>query len=398
MQLVVQSGAEPGRTYDLATTQKVVIGRQSGNDVVVPDEQVSRKHAEVEERNGTLIVTDLNSSNGTFVNGTRIGSPQVLRNGDTVQVGTTVLRVMEAQTGAPTLPTSTNYRQAAQDAGYANPNYGASPASTPDKYSQPPNYAQPTPPTPGYGQAGYGAQPPAAGAYDNSYNQPGAYNQNQAAQGYGAPPSAPGYDPNQAYGQMQGYGAQPQPAYSAQPGYGAPQPASYSGPAPAPARAKKGLPLALIGIIGVVIIAAVALLLIFVVFAGGGAVGDLPAPKNSTKLDVSVTDLAKASTTTVPAGVDINKYKFGVYSTTEKPDAVINFYKDEMKKKGWTEEAGTSGGGSITFVKGDQTASVFSGALDSQLAIDGLSKALPALKDKFKVGDTFVLNGQGPKN
>src|SRR5436305_1129710 len=99
MQLVVQSGAEPGRTYDITASQKIRMGRQSGNDVVVPDEQVSRRHAEIEERNGGLIVTDLGSSNGTFVNGTRIASPQSLQAGDTVQVGTTVLKVLGAAPG-----------------------------------------------------------------------------------------------------------------------------------------------------------------------------------------------------------------------------------------------------------------------------------------------------------
>src|SRR5690349_747236 len=124
MQLVVQSGSEPGRIYEVAG-RKVVVGRQSGNDVVVPDEQVSRKHAEIEERGGVLVVTDLNSSNGTFVNGTRISSPQTLRAGDTVQVGTTVLRVVESQNSAATVPTG--YEQPTP--GSYSGGYGAS--STP---------------------------------------------------------------------------------------------------------------------------------------------------------------------------------------------------------------------------------------------------------------------------
>lgn len=213
MQLVVQSGAEPGRIYDLAGARKVMVGRQSGNDVVVPDEQVSRKHAEIEERNGVLVVTDLNSSNGTYVNGTRIGSPQNLKPGDTVQVGTTVLKVMGA--ASPTSAQSAGYDQSygpatqkisglgasaaadyAQDKEFATRNLGGSgqqPSAQP--YDQ--SYAQPAAQVDygqggaygqqGYGQAPYGGQP---GGYDQqgAYGQPGAYGGQQL---YGQPPATP---------------------------------------------------------------------------------------------------------------------------------------------------------------------------------------------------------------
>jgi pSer/pThr/pTyr-binding forkhead associated (FHA) protein len=57
------------------------------------DLEISRTHARVAKRAGHYWVVDIGSSNGTFVNGLRIFGPQVLRVGDQVQVGRTVLRV-----------------------------------------------------------------------------------------------------------------------------------------------------------------------------------------------------------------------------------------------------------------------------------------------------------------
>jgi Protein of unknown function (DUF3662)/Inner membrane component of T3SS, cytoplasmic domain len=67
------------------------IGRSRDCDIVLDDANVSRRHAEVRPRGGSWIVTDLGSTNGVTVNGTRIEQAQVLRPGDRVEVGTTVL-------------------------------------------------------------------------------------------------------------------------------------------------------------------------------------------------------------------------------------------------------------------------------------------------------------------
>jgi hypothetical protein len=68
-----------------------VIGRSRDCDVVLDDENVSRRHAEVRPSGGSWIVRDLGSTNGVKVNGRRIQGPQSLKRGDTIQLGTSRL-------------------------------------------------------------------------------------------------------------------------------------------------------------------------------------------------------------------------------------------------------------------------------------------------------------------
>jgi pSer/pThr/pTyr-binding forkhead associated (FHA) protein len=69
------------------------IGRSSEADVVLADPEVSRRHARFETRNGVVFVDDLESSNGTFLNGRRVRESIEVRPGDEVDVGTTRLLV-----------------------------------------------------------------------------------------------------------------------------------------------------------------------------------------------------------------------------------------------------------------------------------------------------------------
>ena len=64
-----------------------VLGRSRDCDVVVSDENVSRRHAEVRPSGSQWIVRDLGSTNGVKVNGQRIRDAQPLRDGDTIRVG-----------------------------------------------------------------------------------------------------------------------------------------------------------------------------------------------------------------------------------------------------------------------------------------------------------------------
>jgi len=64
----------------------VLIGRDPGNDVVLDDRRVSRKHAEIRLRLGRYTLYDLQSTNGTYVNGRRVAE-KVLDDGDRVSIG-----------------------------------------------------------------------------------------------------------------------------------------------------------------------------------------------------------------------------------------------------------------------------------------------------------------------
>jgi hypothetical protein len=72
----------------------LTIGRGPDNDLVLPDGRVSRHHARVTGRRGTLVYTDLGSTNGSRVNGAPVGE-LVLGAGDRIELGDTVL-VVEA--------------------------------------------------------------------------------------------------------------------------------------------------------------------------------------------------------------------------------------------------------------------------------------------------------------
>jgi hypothetical protein len=67
-------------------------GRSRQCDVTLDDPNVSRTHAEIRPRGGSWVVSDLGSTNGTRVNGRRIQGPEVLRPGDAIEAGTSLLR------------------------------------------------------------------------------------------------------------------------------------------------------------------------------------------------------------------------------------------------------------------------------------------------------------------
>lgn len=98
--LVVTSGASAGREIQLGDFQ--VVGRLPSNAVPIPDDTgASRQHTRLYRTGGKFFALDLNSKNGTFVNGERVEKAE-LRDGDVVTVGTTTFRfVVEAADLAP---------------------------------------------------------------------------------------------------------------------------------------------------------------------------------------------------------------------------------------------------------------------------------------------------------
>lgn len=75
----------------------VLLGRGTGVDILLTGPLVSRRHAELRETKDGLLVTDLDSRNGVFVNGHQIGEPTPLSNGDTLELGEHAFIVVEEQ-------------------------------------------------------------------------------------------------------------------------------------------------------------------------------------------------------------------------------------------------------------------------------------------------------------
>lgn len=87
--LHVLQGPDKGRTYQ-TPGEPAIIGRSSDH-IQLSDNSASRQHAEVRPANGNWLLTDLNSSNGTYLNGQRILHPTQLKHGDQIKVGSTLL-------------------------------------------------------------------------------------------------------------------------------------------------------------------------------------------------------------------------------------------------------------------------------------------------------------------
>src|SRR3954447_6609291 len=64
-----------------------VLGRSSSCDYQVYHPMVSRKHCELKRANEGVLIEDLHSSNGTYVNGHRVNNKEVLRDGDEINLG-----------------------------------------------------------------------------------------------------------------------------------------------------------------------------------------------------------------------------------------------------------------------------------------------------------------------
>lgn len=88
--LIIRTGYQVGTEFPL-DRPTFRIGRGSGNDIVLQDNQASRQHAEVSQQGEQYFVRDLGSTNGTFVDGERVTGPRLLQPGDQIQIGETIL-------------------------------------------------------------------------------------------------------------------------------------------------------------------------------------------------------------------------------------------------------------------------------------------------------------------
>src|SRR5512141_423103 len=102
-QLIMRTGPTPGAAFTLEGDQ-MSIGRDSTNEIVINDAEISRRHARLTFQGGKYVLEDLGSTNGTFVNGQRLAGPRVLKAGEVVSFGEQIVLVFEATTfdaGAP---------------------------------------------------------------------------------------------------------------------------------------------------------------------------------------------------------------------------------------------------------------------------------------------------------
>jgi predicted component of type VI protein secretion system len=93
--LLMRAGPNPGKVYELVKNE-LVIGRDINADIVINDSEVSRKHARLTMQGAGVVLEDLGSTNGTFVDGQRLMGPHILRLGEVVMLGENVTLVFEA--------------------------------------------------------------------------------------------------------------------------------------------------------------------------------------------------------------------------------------------------------------------------------------------------------------
>lgn len=89
----VEQGPKELRGVSIGVNGPVIVGRSPGADIVIAASYVSGRHARFSLMGQDLFVEDLNSTNGTTVNGRRIGNPVALHDRDIVNVGDVSIRV-----------------------------------------------------------------------------------------------------------------------------------------------------------------------------------------------------------------------------------------------------------------------------------------------------------------
>lgn len=96
------SGKYQGGEFPLKGDKQIIIGRSSELDMVLVEDMVSRKHAKITLSGGKIMIEDLGSTNGTFVNGEKVKTAR-LKEGDRILVGTSILKLVKAGAGGADL-------------------------------------------------------------------------------------------------------------------------------------------------------------------------------------------------------------------------------------------------------------------------------------------------------
>jgi hypothetical protein len=163
--LSVRQGPRPNLVFEL-DADSYTIGREAGNEIVIEDPQVSRRHATLTRQGASYLLEDIGSTNGTYVNGKRVTAPVLLSNGDMIGLADTVVLTVQAPLttgGDATVISDAAHYDAAHYVPPTEPAFTppavaqpvqASPAvrqpayTPPPQYVPPPQYAPPPAPEP----------------------------------------------------------------------------------------------------------------------------------------------------------------------------------------------------------------------------------------------------------
>lgn len=96
--LVVRQGPTPGQIFEL-NTNEISIGRDIANDIVINDAEVSRKHARLILEGDRYKIEDLNSTNGTYIDGQRLIGPHLLAIGEIIMFGDNIGVIFDGEPG-----------------------------------------------------------------------------------------------------------------------------------------------------------------------------------------------------------------------------------------------------------------------------------------------------------
>jgi len=168
--LSVRQGPRPNLVFEL-DQPGYVIGREAGNELVIEDPQVSRRHAQLTRQGNSYLIEDIGSTNGTYVNGKRVMAPTLLANGDMIGLADTVIIAVQvplsvgeeatvvsdaAPYAPPTVPAFTPLVVQPQPA--PKPVYVPPPVQAQPVYVPPaPEQVQPAPPASAYAAPQYAA-------------------------------------------------------------------------------------------------------------------------------------------------------------------------------------------------------------------------------------------------
>jgi hypothetical protein len=92
-QIAMLTGRTAGTSVDIAGKREVLIGRAASCDLVISDEFASNMHAKLVLVGEDWVLQDLNSTNGTFIDGRKVVTPATIKQGTTIRIGTTTFEL-----------------------------------------------------------------------------------------------------------------------------------------------------------------------------------------------------------------------------------------------------------------------------------------------------------------